>query len=168
MKYNKKLNIAGDMYISLFIGPGNKEKDSLKKKIFFAYLFQCLFLGKEQFTIVFNGKYTRPFWSRFYEWVKCTGDCLYLFFLKYFTTEAFRYRITNFPSNKFDIHAYNLIYNGVRKPLDTKVTNVPNKFLMKYYLEKHSLEIKNEYLNLVEAKYEIGPINLPEKVNTLQ
>ena len=159
MTYDEKLEIAKKLNIALREWHLNKERYDLIKKIYFAFVFQCLFLDKDEFSLSFNGKCIRSFLERTQELIRYFDDCLYLFILKYLTTEAFRYRITHFPKNILEIRANFLLCYGVYKPTPVKDNNNPDETSMNYYLATFfSLEIKKKFLLPIKTKYIIGPI----------
>lgn len=159
MTYEQKLDIAKKLNIALREWHLNNDHYYFMRKIYFAFVFQCLFLGKDDFLITFSKNDIRSFSKNIATWINYFSDCLYLFFLKHFATESYRYRITHFPHCLLDIRAYNLIYYGVCKPDSTKVNYGPEEVSMKYYLETFfSLEIKNKYLLPLKKKYVIGAI----------
>lgn len=75
-----------------------KEKKRLFNKCFWAYFTQCLICGNEQFSLSFNGVYTRSFWERAKSWYMYSKNP------RKFLTPVFC-KITNAP-NEFVLEQY--------------------------------------------------------------
>ena len=90
MTKENSIDIAENLFVSAFSYIGNnKQTQKLYEKIFWNFLFQCVIMGKDKCTLTFKGIYIRPLSERIEEWITYYFNCLYLFFLKHFTTEDF-------------------------------------------------------------------------------
>ena len=99
----EKLRIARQFRISRR-RTRNKECKRLYFKCYLAYVRQCIVGGKDDFEIIFKGKYLEPFKVRFEDWAIYWMEQIRRFYLMHFVSEK---RLTGEIGCVFTIHFKN-------------------------------------------------------------
>ena len=125
-KIAKKLRLSSKSYGLM------SKNQKLFNKIYRAYLFECILLGKKNFKIVCREKIIKS-----ESLIKYFKDCIHYKFSKFYEYTPVRY----FPS----------------RPLSIKTSNSPDKIMLDFYLKSNGFEIYDEYLGTITNIYYISP-----------
>ena len=143
----EKLKIARNFRISRKKFSRNVEHRKIFFKCYWAYVIQCIFQGNDVFRITFNGKYIESFPIRIMRWFNYFLDKIYRFYLIHFT-----------PKDDKTAKKYELIHFGVSVPIDVKVTDAPDEYVLHTYLNSLGFKVVQEYLYSVSTVYDIAKI----------
>lgn len=140
----EKLRIARQFRISRR-RTRNKECKRLYSKCYLAYVRQCIVGGKDDFEIIFNGKYLEPFKVRFEDWAIYWMEQIRRFYLMHFVSEK---RLTG--------GDWMCIHHPLQKPFAIKVADIPDETILYRILENNGFKVTDEYMNHILIIYEVS------------
>lgn len=122
-----------------------REYKKLAWKCYGAYVTQCIFKGRDDFVILFTGKYLRSFRARMEDWAIYTIDCLRRFYLKHFV-----------PAKKLTGQDWLCIHHPLPRPYGLKVVDIPDEFILKLILKRSGLKIVDEHMDHLLIFYSVS------------
>ena len=123
------------------------EYKKMCSKCYRTYIVECIIKGKDEFKVVFGGKYIQSFPKRVSDWYYYILNSIYRFYLVHVT-----------PNDDKTFQKYELIHYGVHKPFHVKIANTPNELILESFLKKNGFKIVEEHFYNTYTVYDVARI----------
>ena len=121
------------------------EVRKLYSKCYWAYVMQCVVYGKDDFVILYTGKWLYDSAYMFKKW------------LEYYEKQMRRFCIKHFvPASKITTKQKIFLDHPEHKPFNMKVTDVPDETLLYCILERNGFEVTNEHMRGTWISYDVS------------